>query len=88
MMLFCPSYTNILIIGDADGKNKWICQTCSYQFPITKKHTSRTLLNSEKVDDMRDVSSELSSGARTTYTCIHSMFGYTLLQSASNPFCG
>ncbi|KAK0476210.1 hypothetical protein IW261DRAFT_1339963 [Armillaria novae-zelandiae] len=93
-MLFCPSCANILIIGDADGKNKWVCQTCPYQFPITKqvRHTSRTLLDSKKVDDMRDVSSELSSGARTAcmYECAKcghgfSYFSQLQIRSADEP---
>ncbi|KAK0440164.1 hypothetical protein EV421DRAFT_1817928 [Armillaria borealis] len=77
MMLFCPTCANI-------------CQTCPYQFPITKQHTSRTLLNSKKVDDMRDVSSELSSGAKTAYECAKcghgfSYFSQLQIRSADEP---
>ncbi|KAK0494214.1 transcription factor S-II-domain-containing protein [Armillaria luteobubalina] len=90
MILFCPSCANILIIGDADGKNRWVCQTCPYKFPINKQHTSRTLLDSKKVDDMRDVSSELSGGARTAYKCAKcghgfSYFSQLQIRSADEP---
>ncbi|KAJ6530364.1 hypothetical protein DFH09DRAFT_934303 [Mycena vulgaris] len=51
-MLFCPSCANLLIIGDASGLNTWICQTCPYQFPITKQHTSRTHLKTKRAGSL------------------------------------
>lgn len=51
---------------------------------------SRTLLNSQKVDDTRDVSSELISGARTAYECAKcgrgfSHFSLLQIRSADEP---
>ncbi|KAI0067443.1 hypothetical protein BV25DRAFT_1795498 [Artomyces pyxidatus] len=43
-MLFCPCCANHLIISDETGTNTWVCQTCPYQFPITKQITARTHL--------------------------------------------
>ncbi|CAE6468618.1 unnamed protein product [Rhizoctonia solani] len=52
-MLFCPTCANILIISaEASGYNKWACQTCPYEFPITKQMTSRTRLQRKEVDDV------------------------------------
>lgn len=36
-MLFCPNCANFLVISDTTGVNRWVCQTCAYQFPITKQ---------------------------------------------------
>ncbi|KAK0216219.1 hypothetical protein IW262DRAFT_1276743 [Armillaria fumosa] len=89
-MLFCPSCANILIIGDTDGKNKCVCQTCPYQFPITKQVRVTNSIGSKKDDDMRDISSELSSGARTAYECAQcghgfSYFSQLQIRSADEP---
>ena len=34
-MLFCPTCANLLVISSDDGQNKWTCNTCPYEFPIT-----------------------------------------------------
>ena len=36
-MLFCPTCANLLIINNETGYNKWACNTCAYEFPITKQ---------------------------------------------------
>ncbi|CAE6468938.1 unnamed protein product, partial [Rhizoctonia solani] len=49
-MLFCPTCANVLIISaEASGFNKWACQTCPYEFPITKQ--ARSILTYQ-VDDV------------------------------------
>ncbi|KAJ7247131.1 transcription factor S-II-domain-containing protein [Mycena haematopus] len=91
-MLFCPSCANLLTISDAsDGFNKWICQTCPYQFPITKQHTSRTHLKTKRAGDIRDVLQELEDGASRTEVecqkCGHGFAYFNQLQirSADEP---
>ncbi|KAF7293135.1 DNA-directed RNA polymerase subunit [Mycena chlorophos] len=52
-MLFCPTCANLLIVsGESTGYNKWACQSCPYEFPITKQMTSRTKLERKAVDDV------------------------------------
>ncbi|KAJ7672267.1 hypothetical protein DFH06DRAFT_1319693 [Mycena polygramma] len=53
-MLFCPSCANLLVINDSSGVNKWACQTCPYQFPITKQHTFRIHLKTKRIGGIRD----------------------------------
>ncbi|KAG6861857.1 hypothetical protein C0995_011154 [Termitomyces sp. Mi166 len=36
-MLFCPTCANLLVISSETGYNKWACNTCAYEFPITKQ---------------------------------------------------
>ena len=36
-MLFCPNCANLLVISAETGYNKWACNTCAYEFPITKQ---------------------------------------------------
>lgn len=36
-MLFCPTCANLLVISSETGSNKWACNTCAYEFPITKQ---------------------------------------------------
>lgn len=36
-MLFCPTCANLLVISTETGLNKWACNTCAYEFPITKQ---------------------------------------------------
>ena len=36
-MLFCPTCANLLVISAETGLNKWACNTCAYEFPITKQ---------------------------------------------------
>jgi len=50
--LFCPSCSNLLVISAETGVNKWACNTCPYEFPITKQMTSRTRLKRKKTDDV------------------------------------
>ena len=50
--LFCPSCSNLLVISAETGFNKWACNTCPYEFPITKQMTSRTRLERKQVDDV------------------------------------
>jgi DNA-directed RNA polymerase III subunit RPC11 len=51
-MLFCPNCANLLIISGETGLNKWACNTCPYEFPITKQMTSRMRLKRKQVDDV------------------------------------
>ncbi|KAF7313205.1 DNA-directed RNA polymerase III subunit RPC10 [Mycena kentingensis (nom. inval.)] len=44
-MLFCPTCSNILAVNSATGYNKWACNTCPYEFPITKQVCTRTCLD-------------------------------------------
>ena len=50
--LFCPSCSNLLVISAETGFNKWACNTCPYEFPITKQMTSRARLERKQVDDV------------------------------------
>jgi DNA-directed RNA polymerase subunit M/transcription elongation factor TFIIS len=68
MMLFCPTCSNILVISSETGVNKWACNTCPYEFPITIQVsmlptasgsrltdwqlTSRTRLERKQIDDV------------------------------------
>ncbi|KAG6868761.1 hypothetical protein C0993_011030 [Termitomyces sp. T159_Od127] len=36
-MLFCPTCANLLVVSSETGYNKWACNTCAYEFPITKQ---------------------------------------------------
>ncbi|CAK5277869.1 unnamed protein product [Mycena citricolor] len=51
-MLFCPTCSNLLVVSGETGYNKWSCNTCPYEFPITKQMTSRTKLVRKAVDDV------------------------------------
>ncbi|KAK0466796.1 uncharacterized protein EV420DRAFT_1505419 [Desarmillaria tabescens] len=51
-MLFCPTCANLLVISSEKGYNKWACNTCPYEFPITKQMTSRTRLKRKEIDDV------------------------------------
>ncbi|KAF7328818.1 DNA-directed RNA polymerase subunit [Mycena venus] len=51
-MLFCPTCANLLVVSSDTGYNKWACNTCPYEFPITKQMTSRTKLVRKAVDDV------------------------------------
>jgi DNA-directed RNA polymerase III subunit RPC11 len=51
-MLFCPTCANGLVISSETGYNKWACNTCAYEFPISKQMTSRTKLKLKEVDDV------------------------------------
>lgn len=63
-MLFCPTCANLLVIS-SEAYNKWACNTCAYEFPITKQvrpkdtscqHKSKTGLNNIHActDDLQD----------------------------------
>lgn len=51
-MLFCPTCANLLVISAETGYNKWACNTCAYEFPITKQMTSRTHMKRKEIDDV------------------------------------
>ncbi|EPQ56864.1 hypothetical protein GLOTRDRAFT_73326 [Gloeophyllum trabeum ATCC 11539] len=68
-MLFCPTCANLLIVSDEDGSNTWVCQTCPYQFPITKQITSRTKLERKKMDDTRDATEEMIGQSKIAAFC-------------------
>ncbi|TEB30449.1 hypothetical protein FA13DRAFT_1630671 [Coprinellus micaceus] len=51
-MLFCPTCANLLVISAETGVNKWACNSCAYEFPITKQMTSRTRLKRKEIDDV------------------------------------
>jgi DNA-directed RNA polymerase III subunit RPC11 len=36
-MLFCPTCANLLVISSETGYNKWACNTCPYEFPISQQ---------------------------------------------------
>jgi len=44
--------SNLLVISAETGFNKWACNTCPYEFPITKQMTSHTRLERKQVDDV------------------------------------
>lgn len=52
MSLFCPTCANGLLISTEGDGNKWTCQTCPYEFPITKQMTTRVRLRRKQVDDI------------------------------------
>lgn len=37
IMLFCATCANLLVISSESGFNKWACNTCPYEFPISKQ---------------------------------------------------
>ncbi|KAH7924535.1 hypothetical protein BV22DRAFT_1112764 [Leucogyrophana mollusca] len=51
-MLFCPTCANLLVISAETGYNKWACNSCAYEFPISKQMTSRTKMKRKEVDDV------------------------------------
>ncbi|EEB96222.1 hypothetical protein MPER_04676, partial [Moniliophthora perniciosa FA553] len=51
-MLFCPTCANLLVVSSETGFNKWACNTCPYEFPITKQARSSTKLKRKEVDDV------------------------------------
>lgn len=53
-MLFCPSCANLLIISTETGYNKWACNTCAYEFPITKQVGTEGPLRGHKTDGLLD----------------------------------
>ncbi|KZV80277.1 hypothetical protein EXIGLDRAFT_781169 [Exidia glandulosa HHB12029] len=51
-MLFCPNCANLLVTGIRDTGQKWACNSCPYEFPITKQHTARTRIKTKEPDVM------------------------------------
>ena len=78
-MLFCPNCANLLVISAETGYNKWACNTCAYEFPITKQGgllVGRvcTYILTCFVDDIPDEVEAQASGrrawrGRTVETC-------------------
>lgn len=61
-MLFCPNCANILVISSETGYNKWACNTCAYEFPITKQVCRQNTLSfvstiTPCADDIQDKTS-------------------------------
>ncbi|KAI0632266.1 hypothetical protein C8Q77DRAFT_1158916 [Trametes polyzona] len=68
-MLFCPNCANLLVISAETGYNKWACNTCAYEFPITKQMTSRTKLKRKEVDDVLGGEDQWKHADSTAVTC-------------------
>ncbi|RDX53466.1 hypothetical protein OH76DRAFT_1432507 [Lentinus brumalis] len=75
-MLFCPNCANLLVISAETGYNKWACNTCAYEFPLTKqacrpfsRMTSRTKLKRKVVDDVLGGEDQWKHADSTTATC-------------------
>ncbi|KAF7967620.1 hypothetical protein HWV62_27494 [Athelia sp. TMB] len=56
-MLFCPTCANLLIISSETGYNKWACNSCPYEFPISKQvrfcfYQRHILMKRKEVDDV------------------------------------
>jgi DNA-directed RNA polymerase III subunit RPC11 len=70
--LFCPTCSNLLVISAETGYNKWACNTCPYEFPITRQMTSRTRLNRKQVDDVLGGDEMWKHADSTTGACVRS----------------
>ncbi|KAJ7053362.1 hypothetical protein C8F01DRAFT_1212187 [Mycena amicta] len=77
-MLFCPTCANLLVVGDSSGFNKWICQTCPYEFPISKQYTART-----KSGDTRTFLVDSNHGSVECQKCGHGFAYFHQLQTRS-----
>ncbi|KAH9841681.1 uncharacterized protein C8Q71DRAFT_794572 [Rhodofomes roseus] len=89
-MLFCPNCANLLVISAETGYNKWACNTCAYEFPITKQMTSRTKMKRKVVDDVLGGEEMWKHADSTGATCPKCDFGrayfYQLqIRSADEP---
>ncbi|KZT65836.1 hypothetical protein DAEQUDRAFT_746862 [Daedalea quercina L-15889] len=89
-MLFCPNCANLLVISAETGYNKWACNTCAYEFPITKQMTSRTKMKRKVVDDVlggEEMWKHADSTAATCPKCDHGRAYFYQLQirSADEP---
>lgn len=56
-MLFCPTCANLLVVSSETGYNKWACNSCPYEFPITKQVRRASLPSSHErssrtIDDL------------------------------------
>ncbi|KLO13012.1 hypothetical protein SCHPADRAFT_828654 [Schizopora paradoxa] len=67
--VFCPTCSNCLVISAETGHNKWACNTCPYEFPITKQMTSRQRLQRKVVDDVLGGEAAWRDADQTTVTC-------------------
>ena len=53
MLLFCPNCSNTLTIRRGlDNANRWICQTCPYEYPIGRELVDRHKLPRKQIDDV------------------------------------
>lgn len=62
MILVCPSCSNLLVVSrisntqgaekELEGKNRFECRTCPYQYVIDKQYYDRKLLKRKDVDDV------------------------------------
>ncbi|KAJ8593084.1 hypothetical protein M405DRAFT_732069 [Rhizopogon salebrosus TDB-379] len=89
-MLFCPTCSNLLIVSSETGYNKWACNTCAYEFPISKQMTSRSRMQRKEVDDVlggEDTWRDADSTAITCDKCGHARAYFYQLQirSADEP---
>ncbi|KAJ1992622.1 DNA-directed RNA polymerase III subunit RPC10 [Dimargaris cristalligena] len=51
-MLFCPQCSNMLTNDMGQEVHAFVCRSCPYQFPITRKLSARTVLKQKEVDDV------------------------------------
>jgi len=51
-MLFCPSCGNLVLVQSNQQENQFFCQTCPYQFAITRPYKNETKLKRKEVDDV------------------------------------
>ncbi|KAJ7058632.1 hypothetical protein C8F01DRAFT_1148815 [Mycena amicta] len=69
-MLFCPTCSNLLTVSsETTGYNKFICNTCPYEFPISKQMTSRTKLVRKAVDDVLGGEEAWKDADKTMASC-------------------
>ncbi|KAJ3177023.1 DNA-directed RNA polymerase III subunit RPC10 [Geranomyces variabilis] len=90
-MYFCPSCSNLLLIGQAEtGQNQFVCQTCPYVCKIDKPITSRTSYKRKVVDDVLGGSAaweNVDSTKARCPKCEHNRAYFMMLQirSADEP---
>ncbi|KAF8182968.1 hypothetical protein BJ912DRAFT_906212 [Pholiota molesta] len=89
-MLFCPTCANLLVISAETGLNKWACNSCPYEFPITKQMTSRTKLKRKQIDDVLGGDEMWAHADQTQASCdkcnFNSAYFYQLqIRSADEP---
>ncbi|OAX43466.1 hypothetical protein K503DRAFT_789463 [Rhizopogon vinicolor AM-OR11-026] len=68
-MLFCPTCANLLVISSETGYNKWACNTCAYEFPISKQMTSRSRMKRKEADDVLGGEETWRDADSTTISC-------------------
>ncbi|KAG1806744.1 uncharacterized protein HD556DRAFT_1428772 [Suillus plorans] len=89
-MLFCPTCANLLVISSETGYNKWACNSCPYEFPISKQMTSRSRMTRKEVDDVlggEETWRDADSTAITCDKCSHprAYFYQLQIRSADEP---